>query len=51
MTEDQAVELIQLLTEKFGYVSFMLEALFYALCFVEFYHEICFYTTAVFTLC
>lgn len=25
-------------------------SLFYALCFVEFYHEICFYTTAVFTL-
>ena len=34
MTEDQAAELIQLLTDKFSYVSFMLEALFYALCFV-----------------
>ena len=34
MTEDQAIELIQLLTDKFSYVSFMLEALFYVLCFI-----------------
>lgn len=34
MTDEQAAELFQLLSDKLGYVVFMLEALFYVLCFI-----------------